>query len=186
MRRIIVSNLVSLDGFFEGPNREIDWFNVGEDFFDYVRELFSSIDTILYGRETYEQMASYWPTPQADAELNDPAIIHKMNHLNKIVFSDSLQTADWNNSSIIKNVTAEKVAELKQQEGKDMVIFGSGTLVSQLTNWKLIDEYRIIINPLVLGKGHSMFNGVKGRVSLQLTDAQRLSTGSVILYYEPV
>ena len=147
MRKVIVSNLVSLDSYFEGPNKELDWFIVEEEFFDYVREMFTTVDTILFGRVTYQMMAEYWPA----STDNDPIITNKMNMLPKIVFSKTLEKADWgkwNNVRLIRENMVEEVKKMKQEPGKDMVIFGSGQLVSSLAPLGLIDEYRIIINPL--------------------------------------
>lgn len=188
MRKIIVSNLVSLDGFFEGPNKEIDWFVVDEEFFEYARNLLSEVDTILFGRVTYEHMAGYWPTKSA--KENDPVIADKMNNLPKIVFSKTLSKIDpivigWNNSSLIIENVAEEINKLKQQPGKDMVIFGSGNLVSSLTQQGLIDEYRIILNPVILGNGNPLFKGLHEKLNLVLLKTKTFNNGVVILYYEP-
>lgn len=181
MRKIIVSNLMSLDGFFEGPNKELDWFVVDEEFFEYARELLNSVDTILFGRVTYQMMASYWP----NATDNDAVITHKMNHLTKIVFSKTLRRVDWNNSKLAKEDIVTEVMRMKEEEGNDMVIFGSGTIVSQLTESGLIDEYRIILNPLLLGKGNPLFKGIHSKINLKLVRVKTFDSGVVILYYEP-
>jgi dihydrofolate reductase len=179
MRKIIVSNLVTLDGFFEGKNGELDWFIIDEEFFDYVKEMFKSVDTILYGRKTYQHMENYWP----DAEDNDPTITHFMNKLQKIVFSKTLHNANWNNSKIIRENIAEEIEEMKKLPGKDMVIFGSGEIVSFLTHQGLIDEYRIILNPVIIGNGNPMFNGIHEKINLKLQKIKSLNSGVVILYY---
>lgn len=180
MRKIIVSNLMSLDGFFEGVNREIDWFTVDESFFEYARELLNETDTILFGRVTYQMMAAFWP----NAVDQDAAITHKMNHLHKIVFSKTLKKADWNNAALAKNNLSKEIKKLKEQQGKGIVIFGSGTIVNQLTQLGLIDEYRIIVNPLLLGKGNPMFKGIDDTIHLKLLDTKVLKNGVVILYYK--
>ncbi|MEO6812489.1 MAG: dihydrofolate reductase family protein [Ginsengibacter sp.] len=181
MRKIIVSNLMSLDGFFEGTNKELDWFVVGEEFFEYARELLNSVDTILFGRVTYQMMASYWP----DATDNDAVITHKMNHLTKIVFSKTLKRVDWNNSKLAKEDIVPEVTRMKEEEGNDIVIFGSGTIVSQLSEVGLIDEYRIILNPVLLGNGNPLFRGIHNKINLKLMQVGTLDSGVVILYYEP-
>lgn len=183
MRKIIVSNLVSLDGFFEGSNRELDWFVVEEEFFEYAKELLRSVDTILFGRVTYEGMASYWPTQAA--KDNDPTITHKMNNLSKIVFSKTLSRVEWNNSKLVKGNIAEEIPKLKQEPGKDIVIFGSGSIVSALTRIGLIDEYRIIVNPVILGKGNPLFKGLQDKLNLELLKTKKLKSGVVIFYYQP-
>jgi dihydrofolate reductase len=181
MRKVIVSNLVTLDGFFEGPKGELDWFIVEEEFFDYVKEMFKTIDTILYGRKTYKLMEEYWPA----AEDNDPTITHFMNKLQKIVFSKTLGKAKWNNSKIIKENIAEEIHEMKKLPGKDMVIFGSGEIVSFLTNQGLIDEYRVILNPVILGEGNPMFKNINDKIKLNLFKSKKLKSGVMILYYQP-
>ncbi|HET7115313.1 MAG TPA: dihydrofolate reductase family protein [Hanamia sp.] len=181
MRKIIVSNLISLDGFFEGVNKEIDWFTVDESFFEYARQLLNEVDTILFGRTTYQMMAAFWP----NAINEDAVITHKMNHLNKVIFSKTLKKVEWNNAKLVKDNLAKEVKKMKEQSGKDIVIFGSGTLVTQLTQLGLIDEYRTIINPLLLGKGNPMFKGIDEKINLKLLKVKTLDSGVVILYYVP-
>lgn len=181
MKKIIMSNLVSLDGYFAGPNGELDWFVVEEEFLNYAKILLNSVDSILYGRVTYEDMAAYWP----DSTENDPAITHKMNHLSKIVFSKTLKTVEWNNSRLFKNIDPQEITEWKRQPGKDMVIFGSGVIVSAFAKLGLIDEYRFIVNPVILGKGMPLFTGLPDKIKLQFLKSETLSSGVVILYYAP-
>jgi dihydrofolate reductase len=153
MRKIIVSNLVSVDGFICGPNGEFDWQVVNDEFFAYAEDMLNETDSLIFGRKTYEMMASFWPTEEA--KKNDPVIAGKMNSLQKIVFSTTLNKAGWENSVLIKDDVKEKVLKLKQQPGKDMVILGSGEIVSAFTQLGLIDEYKFIINPIILGAGKS-------------------------------
>ncbi|HWZ14636.1 MAG TPA: dihydrofolate reductase family protein [Mucilaginibacter sp.] len=184
MRKIIVSNLVSVDGFICGPNGEFDWQVVNDEFFAYAEEMLNEMDGLIFGRKTYEMMASFWPT--AEAKKNDPVIANKMNSLQKIVFSRTLNNAGWENSILIRDNMKENVLKLKQQPGKDMVIFGSGEIVSAFTQMGVIDEYRFIINPIILGAGKSQFEGLPERKKLELTDIKRFNTGVVILYYQPI
>jgi dihydrofolate reductase len=181
MKKIIMSNLVSLDGYFAGPNGELDWFVVEEEFFSYAKILLNSADELLYGRITYEHMAAYWP----DATENDPGITHKMNHLSKIVFSKTLKTVEWNNSRLVKNIDPQEIAEWKLQPGKDMVIFGSGVIVSAFAKLGLIDEFRFVVNPVILGEGMPLFTGLSDTIKLTMLKSQVLSSGVVILYYAP-
>lgn len=186
MRKIIVSNLITLDGFFEGPRQELDWFVVEEEFFEYVKELFKSVDAILYGRVTFLQMASYWPTPASDK--NDPVITGGMNSMQKIVFSTTLTDRDvattgWNNSTLINKNIVEEVKKMKQEAGKDMVIFGSGKLINSFAAEGLIDEYRLILNPVILGKGNPLFKPGSERKDLKLLSTRTLGSGVVILVY---
>jgi len=181
MRKIIVSNYVSLDGFFAGPNGEYDWFVWDEETAEYVKKMLGSIDTILFGRVTYELMASYWPTASPPTE--DPVIIEAMNNLPKIVFSRTLEKVAWNNSRLVKDNIVQGVARLKQQPGKDMVIFGSGSIVSTFAQSGLIDDYRIFVNPVVLGNGKPLFKGLNERLKLKLLSSKTFQCGVVLLHY---
>lgn len=183
MRKVIASEMVTVDGFFAGPNAEIDWHNVDEEFNDYAIELINSIDAILFGRVTYEGMASYWPTPEAIT--TDPIIANKMNTTAKVVFSKTLDKAGWENTTLVTGDAAEEVAKLKHLPGKDMVIYGSGKLVSSLTRAGLIDEFRLVVSPVVLGSGMSLFKGVTESVKLRLTGSKVFQSGNVLLCYEP-
>jgi dihydrofolate reductase len=178
LRKLIVSNLMSLDGFFEGPNHEIDWFVVDKEFLAYASEMLRSVDAILFGRRTYEHMAAHWPSAPKD-EIAD-----KMNSLPKIVFSRTLNKADWNNSRLVSENIADEVSTLKKQAGKDVVVLGSAMLASFLLQEGLIDEYRIILDPIILGRGNPLFSGVNRRIRLKLKDARSLASGVVILYYQ--
>jgi dihydrofolate reductase len=179
MRKIIVSNYVSLDGFFAGPNGEIDWFVWDEETAEYSKELAASIDAILFGRVTYELMASYWPAANAE----DPVITEYMNHSPKIVFSRTLEKADWKNTRLVKEINKEEILDIKKQPGKDMVIYGSGSIVSTFTQMGLIDDYRIFVNPVVLGSGKPMFKGLNERLKLGLLGTKTFHCGVVLLHY---
>ncbi len=183
MRKIVVSNLVTLDGFFAGPNGEIDWFVWDEEIATYIKGLMSSLDAILFGRVTYELMAGYWPAASPPAE--DPVIIDFMNNTPKIVFSKTLDKVEWNNSRMVKDNILEEAEKLKQQPGHDMVIFGSGSIVSAFAQAGLIDDYRIFVNPIVLGSGKPMFKGLKERLKLKLISTREFRCGVVLLQYEP-
>lgn len=183
MRKVILFNLITLDGYFAGPNGEIDWHNVDEEFNQFAEEQLNTLDVILFGRVTYEMMASYWPTPSAIND--DPIIANKMNSAPKIVFSKTLSGADWNNTRLIKGNIAEEIAKLKQQPGKDMAIFGSGNLASTFTNLGLIDEYRLIVVPVALGEGIPLFKDLQQKLNLKLTNSRVFKNGNVLLYYQP-
>lgn len=184
MRKIIVSNYVTLDGFFEGENHAIDWFIWDTTMAEYSKEILHSIDTILFGRVTYELMAGFWPAPEAET-AEDPEITNAMNNLQKIVFFNTLEKAEWNNTKLVRGKAEEEVIKLKKQEGKDMVIFGSGLLTSSLTNAGLIDELRIVLNPLILGKGTPHFRNIDERIKLELLDVRSSANGNVMLIYRP-
>ena len=180
--------MVTLDGFFEGPNKELDWHIVDEEFNEYAIDLLSNVDAILFGRLTYQLMADYWPAAATNPSTSksDLEIADKMNNLPKIIFSKTLQRVEWNNSRLVKENIAEEILKMKQQPGKDMVIFGSGSIVSSFMQLGLIDEYRIIVNPVVLGNGKPLFKGVNDKHNLKLLKTRVFSSGIVILFYEPV
>ncbi len=179
MRKLFVSNLMSLDGFFETIDHKLDWFVVDDEFFDYADDMLRSVDLILFGRKTYAHMTAFWPTAPRDR------IADQMNGLAKIVFSKKLARADWQNTRLVRDNAADEVARLKQQPGKDMVILGSAMLASSLLEQGLIDEYRIILNPVLLGQGNPLFKDVRHKIALQLSDARSFRSGVNILYYQP-
>ena len=183
MRKLFSFNMVSLDGFFEGPNRDITWHLVDDEFNQFAIEQTSGVDTLLFGRVTYELMASYWPT--SAAIIDDPIIADLMNGLPKIVFSRTLQKAEWNNTRLVKDHIAEEITRLKGQPGKDLAIFGSANLLSSLIQMDLVDEHRIIVNPIVLGKGTPLFQGIIERLELKLLKTKVFASGNVLLYYQP-
>ncbi len=180
MRKVIVSNVVSLDGFFEGPEKNLDWFVVSDEFFKYAGDMLNEASALLFGRVTYELMVAFWP----NATGEDPVVTEKMNSLPKIVFSKTLAAVDWNNSRLVANNIAEEISALKQQPGKDLVILGSGSIVSQFAQLGLIDEYRIIVTPVILGSGNGQFKNTD-RLSLKLVETKTFKSGVVILYYQP-
>ncbi len=184
MRKVFVSNLVTVDGFFAGPNGEIDWHNVDAEFNDYAISMLNSIDTMLFGRVTYDMMAGYWPT--AAVLKDDPIVAGKMNSLAKIVFSKTLDKVEWENTRLVKENIAEEIQKLKQQPGKDIAILGSGTIVQLLTNLRLIDEYWLLVNPIILGKGKPLFKDIKEKVNLKLLDVRKFDSGNVMLKYHPM
>lgn len=175
--------MTTLDGFFEGPNQDISWHNVDEEFNEFAIDQLNETGTLLFGRITYQGMASYWPT---DAAIHDdPEVAGLMNSLSKIVFSRTLDKPEWNNSRLVKNNVVEEVSKLKQQPGKDIAIFGSSDLAVTLAEQGLIDEYRIIVNPLFLGGGTPLLKGIKEKVNLKLLNARIFKSGNVLLYYAP-
>ena len=173
--------MVSLDGFFAGPNGELDWFVWDNVLKDLSISTLAMVDALLFGRVTYEMMAGYWPA----ATEEDPIIARRMNALPKIVFSKSLKSVTWNNSRLVREIIPEEIVNLKLQPGKDMVIYGSGSLVSAFTHLGLIDEYRLIVNPVVLGRGKPLFKGFNDKLNLQLLKATTLGSGNVLLSYQP-
>ena len=182
MRKVNVFNFITLNGFYKGPAEDISWHSHGgsEDN-DLAIEGLGSGATILFGRVTYTMMASYWPTP--DALRDNPEIAEGMNNAEKIVFSRTLKKPLWNNSKLMSGNLAEEVKKLKQEEGNDMVILGSGSIVSQLTEYRLIDEYQFLLDPVAIGDGTPLFKGISKRLDLKLTQTKTFKNGAVLLTY---
>jgi dihydrofolate reductase len=176
MRKVIVWNMVTLDGYFEGPKPwEIDWHEYvwGEELERFSLDQAQEVGTLIFGRKTYEGMAGYWQTATGDvAEF-----------MNSIVFSNTLETAGWSNTRLVKGSAAGEVDRLKQEPGKDLFIFGSANLIGSLTKQGLIDEYRIGLNPLVLGGGTPMFKPSEERMRLKLLEARPMQSGVLLLRY---
>jgi dihydrofolate reductase len=183
MRKIISFLVATVDGYYEGPNQEFDWPIVDEEFNEFALQQLEEVDTLLFGRVTYQGMAAYWPTPAA--EQDDPRIAAKMNDIPKIVVSRKLEKADWANTRLIRGDVAEELTKLKRQPGKDMAIFGSSDLTVSLLQMGLVDELRILVNPVVLGDGKSLFRTAGERISLKLLKTRAFSSGNVMLYYQP-
>jgi dihydrofolate reductase len=184
MRKMILFNMATSDGFFAGPNGEIDWHNVDDEFNEFAIDQLNSAGGLLFGRKTYQVMESYWPTPAALE--GDPIVADKMNNLSKIVFSRTLDKADWNNTRLVKNNIAEEISKLKQQPGKDLYLFGSADLAVTLIQRGLIDEFRVMVNPVVLGEGLALFQDVHQKLNLKPLKARTFRNGNVLLYYQAV
>ncbi len=182
MRKVIAFNMVTLDGFFAGPHGEIDWHNVDDEFNTFAINQLDEVGALLFGRVTYEMMASYWPTPQAIAD--DTAVAQMMNQLPKVVFSRTLTKAGWQNTRLVNGNAAEEVARLKQQPGKDLFIFGSADLTASLLPDGLIDEFRVMVNPVVLGHGQPLFKDVQQPLKLKLLKSRPFQNGNVLMEYQ--
>ncbi|NJD58998.1 MAG: dihydrofolate reductase, partial [Anaerolineae bacterium] len=149
-------NLITLDGYFEGMNKwDIAWHSVDDEFNQFSIEQLDTASGLIFGRVTYEGMASYWPTPAAIND--DPTVAAKMNSIPKYVFSRTLEKADWSNTQLIKGDAVDELRKLKQRSNKDLFIFGSANLSATFTNHRLIDEYRLMVNPVILGTGGALF-----------------------------
>ena len=177
---------VTLDGFMAGPNCELDWhFNYwNEEMAKFASEQLSNADTILLGRVTYNAMEKYWPAKATDLSYprEDIAFACMMNSYTKIVFSKTLQKIEWNNARLIKKDISKELLRLKRQPGKDIIIYGSGSLVSALMQMDLIDEYVLWLHPVFIGKGKTLFKGPGDKFKLKLVNTRTLDSGVVILY----
>jgi len=178
VRRVILWNLITLDGFFEGPKSwDLDFHKIvwDEELKQWSMDQLRSVGALLFGRVTYEGMAAYWTQSEGeDADL--------MNGIRKFVFSRTLKKADWNNTTLVRDHVEPEVSKLKQQPGKDVYIFGSGNLSSTLMQHGLIDEYRLALVPVLLGQGNLLFKN-SPRTAMKLLEAEQLKNGCVILRY---
>jgi dihydrofolate reductase len=182
MRKVVAAEFVSLDGVMESPDKwHFPYFD--EEMGQAVGEGFAASDAMLMGRVNYEEWAAYWP--QQDPEENP--IAATMNGRRKYVVSTTLEEPlEWSNSTLIKgNEFAEEIGNLKEQEGKDIVISGSGTLVRSLLRDGLLDELKLMIHPIVVGSGKRLFEEGEGQTKLELVDARTFSTGVLYLTYRP-
>jgi len=185
MRKVMVYNNVSLDGYFVDAKGDMSWAHKRDpEWGEFVAENSQGGSVLLFGRVTYDLMAGFWPTEAALKSL--PAVAEQMNRGSKVVFSRTMEKASWNNTSLIKGDLAAEVRKMKQEPGDPMVIMGSGSIISQLTDERLIDEYQIVMTPIALGKGRTMFEGIKEKLPLKLTKSRAFGNGSVVLWYEPV
>lgn len=187
MRKIIVFNFVTVDGFFAGPKGDIDWHNFDAEVGAFSTEQMKSLGALIFGQTTYELMASYWPTPEG---IKSGSIVAEiMNSIPKIVFSKTLkEVADgpvWKNVQVFHEIKPEEILKMKEEKGKDIAIFGSGTIVQQFTNLGLIDEYRLMINPLILSDGKLLFKDIRNKLNLKLLSTKVFQNGNVLLCYEP-
>jgi dihydrofolate reductase len=182
MRKLSVFNQVSLDGYFVDAGGDMSWAHKQDaEWNEFTSSNAGGGGELLFGRVTYDMMKSFWPTPQAVQAM--PEVAKQMNALPKVVFSTTLNEADWNNTTLVKSNIAEEVRKMKNESGPDMVIMGSGTIVAQLAAEGLIDQYQIVVNPIVLGSGRTMFDGVKDRLDLRLTSTRCFENGNVLLQY---
>jgi len=187
MGKLVVFNSVSLDGYFVDLNGDMRWaYNVNKDeqWDAFVAANASGGGILVFGRITYELMKSYWPTPLA--MQSNPVVAERMNSLQKVVFSRSLDNASWNNTKIVKDGMVAEIRKMKNEPGNNMAILGSGSIVSQLTHERLVDEYQVVLIPVVLGKGRTMFEGIKDKLRLKLTKTRAFGNGNVLLCYAPV
>jgi dihydrofolate reductase len=185
MPRLVVFNQVSLDGYFTDQNGDMSWAHKDDaEWNAFAADNAKGGGVLVFGRITYELMASFWPTPIAME--NFPAVAEGMNSLPKVVFSRTLDKASWKNTKLVKSGMAAEIRKMKKEPGKDMTILGSGSVVSQLAQAGLIDEFQVVMNPIVLGKGRTMFEGVKQKLTLKQTKTRTFGNGNVLLCYEPM
>lgn len=189
MRKIITTTWVTLDGFIAGPNGEMDW--VGESYDEamgqYETDLVNSVDILILGRITYQSFAGSWPhvPDNPNADPGEVAYARIVNAMRKIVFSRTLEQVEWNNSTLRREIVPQEIEKLKQEPGKDMVIYGSASVIQELTNHHLIDEYQLLVHPYILGAGKPLFKNIKDQVKLKLVNSKTHPSGVTLLTYQP-
>jgi dihydrofolate reductase len=183
-RRLIMFNNVTLDGFFTDHKGDMSWAHQSQ---DEEWAAFSSANAsgggaLVFGRITYGEMEKFWPTPEAHKMM--PVVAKRMNEMPKVVFSRTLDKVTWSNTTLVNRDPATEMRKMKKEAGPDMAIMGSGTIVSQLAAEGLIDEYKFVVNPLVLGKGRTLFEGVQKQLGLKLISTRSFNNGNVYVCYE--
>ena len=181
-RKVILFNMMTVDGLFEGPGHDLNWHNTDQAFEDFAIEQLDTADTLIFGRVTYEMMASFWSS--SFAMKIDPLVAERMNRLPKLVFSHTLARADWQNTRLVKGDPVAEITRLKNEPGGNLFVFGSANLSATLITQDMIDEFRVIINPLILGSGTPLFQGITERIQLQLIYSRIFSNGNVLLFYQ--
>lgn len=173
--------MVSVDGYFEGPNHDLSWHNVDNEFNQFAIKQLDEADTLIFGRRTYELMASYWPSEEA--KKDDSEVAKRMNEMRKLVFSKSLKSTSWNNVEIHAESIANILGNLKKLPGKDIAVLGSSNLCLTLLHESLLDEARIMVNPIALGQGTSLFQGLDRVQKLKLIKTRTFKSGNILNNY---
>ena len=185
MRKIISFMHISLDGFVAGPKGEMNWIKVDQEIFDHVGKRIGETDTALYGRATYEMMEGYWPTagnqPNASKHDKEHSAWYEKEH--KVVLSKTMKGADLPNATIISDNLAERINEIKQKAGSEILLFGSPTATHALMQEHLIDGYWLFVNPIILGQGIPLFKDIKEKIKLNLLTTRQFTNGVTELSY---
>ncbi len=187
MRKVIATMWVTLDGFIAGPNDDMSWIIVDDAMGAYEDAMVSGADTLVLGRVTYQSFAGAWPhvPDNPAASEGEKEYARKVNSLHKIVFSKTLETVEWNNSTLLHEINPDDIVALKNEVGKDIVIYGSASIVQALTTLGLIDEYQLLVHPVVLGGGKRLFKEGSDRTALRLVETKTFDSGVVLLTYQP-
>lgn len=183
MSKLTSFTFITVNGFFKGQNEDTSWHPHGGEAAKFANDASSADNILLFGRKTFEMMANFWPSPMA-AELF-PIVAENMNKSQKIVCSNTLKETDWKNTTIMSGEIIEQIKQLKQSTTKNITILGSGSLLTQLSDARLIDNYTIMLDPIALGKGTSIFEGIKSNLELKLLSSRVFEKdGIVLLNYE--
>jgi dihydrofolate reductase len=190
MRKVFLFMTVSLDGYFEGPNHDLSWHNVDDEFNKFAIDQLEEADLILFGRRTYQLMEAYWPKAAKDPTISKEnlEVANLINNANKIVFSRTLaqveEKENWKNVKLVREFDPSEIRRLKEQPGKGMSVGGSDLAVSFIKAG-LVDEFRFMVNPVVIGEGTPIFKGMGSKLNLELVRTRTFRSGNVLLYYRP-
>lgn len=179
MGKLTSFTFITLNGFFKGQNEDTSWHPHGGEAAKYANDASSADNILLFGRKTFEMMASFWPTPMAEELF--PIVAQNMNKAEKIVCSNTLKTTDWKNTTIIKDDIVEQIKQLKEKSEKGITVLGSGSLITQLSDEGLIDQYTIMLDPVALGSGTSIFDGIKNNLNLKLESSRVFNNDGIVL-----
>jgi len=185
MRKLVLFTHITLDGFGAGPNGEMDWIFVDDAIFDYAGKRTDNADAALYGRKTFEMMDSYWPTAgdPPDASRHDKQHSEWYNRVQKIVVSKTYKGRQIPNTKIISDNLVKEIVEIKKGDGMDIVIFGSLSVLNELIAANLIDDYWLLVNPVLIGEGLPLFKGIGNNINLKLEEVKGFSSGVTCLHY---
>ncbi len=184
MQKLLAFMNISLDGYYVDAHGDMNWAHQQDaEWNEFANENASKGGQLIFGRVTYEMMANWWPSPMAHQMM--PTVAEGMNKMSKVVFSRTLSEAPWQNTELIKGDLKTEVRRLKEAEGPGMAILGSGSIVTQLANAGLIDEFQIVICPVALGAGRSLFGGLSKPLDLERTSSRTFQNGNVVINYVP-
>ena len=186
MRKIIFSIPITLDGYIEGPNRELNWVIADDELHDFYSQLLKNADMSLYGRVTYELMVSYWPTAPDDSSIPESMVrfANTLNPMHKVVFSKTLKNVGWN-TKVVDSIIPEEILKMKSEQGKDILLGGGASIAQTFMQHKLIDEFQLLVQPVAIGIGKPLFNGIHDMLKLNFQWSQAFHSGAIALCYRP-
>ena len=186
MRKIIFSIPITLDGYIEGPKRELDWVIADDELHDFYSQLLKNADVILYGRVTYQLMLSYWPKAPDDTTIPKSMVrfAETLNPMHKVVFSKTMKNAGWN-TSVVDTLNPEEILEMKSEQGNDILLGGGASIAQAFIQHGLIDEYQLLVQPVAIGIGKALFNGIHDILKLNFIWSRPFHSGAIALCYRP-
>lgn len=184
MRKVIFSIPITLDGYIEGPHQELDWVLADDELHDFYTQMLKNADVILYGRVTYELMANYWPTATTDSSIPESMarFANTLNPMSKVVFSRTLKNVGWN-TKLVDSLIPEEIIKMKSEDGGDILLGGGASIAQAFIQHKLIDEFQLVVQPVAIGRGKPLFNGIDDVLKMHFTWSQPFHSGAIALCY---